>query len=171
MGWFWVPVLLLTWKQIVKAAQKHGRRLIAWAVMLGLSLWAMVLTDLQYPLFAFFIVVPYGLMTLWRAHSWQIRRWLVVAVALALVIALLLLWFVGPLPYLLAFDRADLAPTPVDRARRFISRFAMSGTAIPGCPLGRLSYPHWLSGWQSACVSESGGQTRAGSGWRSFRSR
>ncbi|MEO8392296.1 MAG: hypothetical protein ABI700_04810 [Chloroflexota bacterium] len=141
MGWFWVPVLLLTWKQIVGAAQRHGRRLIAWAVMLGLSLWAMVLTDLQYPLFAFFIVVPYGLMTLWRAHSWQIRRWLVVALALALVIALLLLWFVGPLPYILAFDRSDLAPTPADRAPAIHFPVSYVWHCDTGLPIGAIVLP------------------------------
>jgi hypothetical protein len=32
------------------------------------------------------------------------------------IIALALLWFAGPLPYILSFDRADLSPTPAERA-------------------------------------------------------
>jgi hypothetical protein len=114
MGWFWIPLLFLLWKRIVRSALLP-RRLLAWSVLLGVSLWAMVLTDIQYPLFAFFLVVPYGLVTLGRV-SRRIRHLPVAGIGIAVVIALLLLWFAGPLPYILAFDRSDLSPTPVDRA-------------------------------------------------------
>ncbi len=115
MGWFWVPVLMLTWKRMARSAPNR-RTLFAWAALLGMWLWGMVLTDLQYPLFLSFLIVPYGLVTLWRVPTWTLRRWLIIALVVTLVIALLLLWFLGPLPYILSFDRSQLSPTPADRA-------------------------------------------------------
>jgi hypothetical protein len=140
MGWFWIPLLLLTWKQIVHTGLRR-RAMLLWAALLGISLWAMVLTDLQYPLFAFFIVVPYGLMTVWRAPSWLTRRWLIIAVALAALLALLLLWFVGPLSDILSFDRYDLAPTPADRAPKIEFPLCFVWHCDESVPVGAVVLP------------------------------
>ncbi len=76
----------------------------------------MVLTDLQYPLFNLFVFAPYALWTLWRAGSRRARLTLIGCGLAAAGIGIALLWFVGPLPYILSFDRGDLALTPVDQA-------------------------------------------------------
>ncbi|NDJ61053.1 MAG: hypothetical protein GYB67_08000, partial [Chloroflexi bacterium] len=36
LGWFWIPLLLLTWKQIARKPQRRWRALM-WAVLLGVS--------------------------------------------------------------------------------------------------------------------------------------
>src|SRR5687768_7006139 len=59
-GWFWIPALILVWGQIAdKVAHPKpsllGRPFV-WALILGLTLWLMILTDIQYPLFACFII-------------------------------------------------------------------------------------------------------------------
>ncbi len=72
-------------------------------ITLALAFWGMILVDLQYALFAAFIIGPYGLLTLWQAKSHAARARLIVWGLLAVGIALVLLWFVGPLPYVLRF--------------------------------------------------------------------
>jgi hypothetical protein len=110
MGWFWLPLLLLTWRTLVQSSSPWP-----WAALLGVTVWAMLLTDVQYAVFASFLVVPYGLWTLIRPgrHS---RARLIGCAVLALIIALLLLTVAGPLIPLLEYDRSGLANTPADRA-------------------------------------------------------
>ena len=107
MAWFWLPALLLLWGQVARA-----RRRAAWALALAIALWAMLLTDLQYPLFAIWLVGPYALLTLRQAPSPRTRLGLLAAGAAAAAAALLLLWIAGPLPGILAFDTGALALTP-----------------------------------------------------------
>jgi hypothetical protein len=82
------------------------------ALILALAFWGVILVDLQYALFAAFIIGPYGLLTLWTAGNRAARLRLIVSGLLAVGIALILLWVVGPLPYILRFDRSVLAATP-----------------------------------------------------------
>jgi hypothetical protein len=121
MGWFWLPALVLIWGWIAgtTARPAESRRGVLQyapavfpALILALAFWGMILVDLQYALFAAFIIGPYGLLTLWTAESRAARGRLIVSGLLAVGIALVLLWFVGPLPYVLAFDRSVLAATP-----------------------------------------------------------
>jgi hypothetical protein len=121
MGWFWLPALVLIWGWIARAAAllaAPGRGAWPYALMalpvivLALAFWGMILVDLQYALFAAFIIGPYGLLTLWTTENHAARGRLIVSGLLAVGIALVLLWFVGPLPYVLAFDRSVLAATP-----------------------------------------------------------
>ena len=107
MAWFWLPALLLLWRQIARA-----RRRALWTLALAVTLWAMLLTDLQYPLFAVWLVVPYALLTLRQAQTLRRRLELLAAGAAAVAGALLLLWAAGPLPGILAFDTSTLALTP-----------------------------------------------------------
>jgi len=112
MGWFWLPALFLLWGQIVQDVEKRRtRQAAAWVLVLGIALWAMILTDIQYPLFAAFLIVPYGLYTL------VTRRWpqLILSGIVAVSIALVLLWVAGPLPHILNYDRSGLSPTPAER--------------------------------------------------------
>ncbi len=87
-----------------------------WAVSLGITLWGMAMTDLQYFIFLAFFLIPYGVLTLIRAQSWQARAQIALLGMLALVIALALLWFAGPLPYIQKMDRSTLLRLPADRA-------------------------------------------------------
>jgi hypothetical protein len=120
LNFFWPPVQLLIWGQVTKFADVPSRRWrgIAWAVVQGLALYAMLMTDTQFVLYTALLLVPYGLLTLVRAGGWAARGRLALLGMLAIGIALLLWWFAGPLPYMLSFDRAALAPPPPEEAYR-----------------------------------------------------
>ncbi|MBL8155800.1 MAG: hypothetical protein JNM70_16580 [Anaerolineae bacterium] len=139
LGWFWLPVLLLTWGELSRAADP--RRLWFWAALVGLTLWAMVLTDLQYPLFAAFLIVPYGLWTLLRAADARARLRLIGAGVMALAVALMLLWFIGPLPALLAFDRSVLVSTRPEQAIAIRWPWGFLWHIDEGVPLGAVVLP------------------------------
>lgn len=146
MDWFWLPAHLLLWGQIVRAGRAgRWQAALLWGAAQGVALWALGHTDLQFPIFTAFVLVPYGLWTLWQVirdgkHSPQrgrdeilpplhrergaggevpplTQRLGVIAAggATALVVALALLWFAGPLPYMARFA-GTLAPgTAEDR--------------------------------------------------------
>lgn len=116
MGWFWLPLLVLVWGEMARVAATKPPRLVLYALLLGVLLWGMVMTDLQYPLLNAFVILPYALWMLWRAPSTRVRLMMIGCGGAALVLALALLWFAGPLPYILSFERDQLAPTPAERA-------------------------------------------------------
>ncbi|MCA0456154.1 MAG: hypothetical protein LCI00_19405 [Chloroflexi bacterium] len=117
MGWFWLPLLLMTWGKIARQVWAANWRFAAlYALLLGCTFWAMLLDDLQYPIFAAFLLVPYGLLMLWQSPSWSARVRLVTYGLLAIAVGLVLLWFIGPLRYLLSYDSTGLSPTPMERA-------------------------------------------------------
>jgi len=117
MDWFWIPALLLMWKQMVtQIDQKRIARLAAWALVFGIALWGLLLTDLQFPIFAAFVLVPYGLWIVTRFISRrQFDRLVMLALAsgLAVITGLALMWFAGPLPYILRFQ-GELTPGSVE---------------------------------------------------------
>jgi hypothetical protein len=147
MGWFWLPLMLLTWSEIARTNRNPGKGLLQrpvfWTILFGIAFWAMVLTDIQYPLFLAFLIVPYGLLTLWRIPTWAGRGRLAALGVAALIIGLALLWFIGPLPDLLNFDRSGLAATPIDRAVRikFPWDFISNVPIDEGVPLGTIYIP------------------------------
>jgi hypothetical protein len=151
MGWFWLPLMLLIWGEIARTNQNSGKGLlqrpIFWTILFGVAFWAMVLTDIQYPLFLAFLIVPYGLLTLWRTPTWAGRVRLAGLGVAALAIGLVLLWFIGPLPYILEFDRTGLASTPVDRAVRiqFPWDFIRNTPIEEGVPLGTVYIPFMMT--------------------------
>jgi hypothetical protein len=112
MAGFWLPVLLLTWRRIVRAAT--WRVALGWGAALGAAGWAMLLTDLQYPLLFAPVVLPYGLVTLWGARQRAGRA--IAALLLAGGLAIALLMATGTLSALLGIDRTGGSPTPADRA-------------------------------------------------------
>jgi hypothetical protein len=124
MDWFWLPALLLLWKSIVAAAQQ-GRALSAtlWSITFGVSLWGLLLTDLQFPIFALFVVAPYGVWTLLRVAvtrtdgKLHLRlRPLARLIACGIVsvgVGGVLMWFAGPLRYIARFS-GELIPGPVE---------------------------------------------------------
>ena len=114
LGWFWLPLNLLIWRRL--DASQSGPRLWIWAAALGLALWAMGLTDLQYFLFLGVLLVPAGLWSLWRAPGWNARARLAAAGSLALTLATVLLYVVGPLQSLREFDVERLTPNALENA-------------------------------------------------------
>jgi hypothetical protein len=117
MGWFWLPALMLMLDRLAHAAEV-GRLFerLWWALMIGAGLWALVLIDLQYPLLSVWLLLPYGLRAVWRIRSARGRLTLLMWSAVALLVGLALLWWAGPLPHILAYDRGNLSPTPAERA-------------------------------------------------------
>lgn len=111
MDWFWLPAQLLLWGQIVRAVEaRRVRRAVLWAIVQGATLWGVLLTDLQFPIFTAFLLVPYVLFTLWGAR----RRLPLIGVGVVVAaVALPLAWFLGPLPYILRFS-GTLAPGSVE---------------------------------------------------------
>lgn len=127
MDWFWIPGLLLLWKDIadrtVQSTLWHAPalgRMFARSVVFGAALWGLLMTDLQFPIFAAFVIAPFGMLTLWQAahtkHGIRLGRKLVVLAAsgvISVVVGLLLMWFAGPLPYIATFT-GGLVPGPVE---------------------------------------------------------
>lgn len=109
--WFWLPAHVLLWGQIVRAAEGGSpRRTLLWAVIQGAALWGVGHTDLQFPIFVGFWLVPYGLWTLWKSPR---RIGLIGAGIVVVAVTGALLWLAGPLPYMAQF-RGELAPGPVE---------------------------------------------------------
>lgn len=140
MGWFTVPLLLITWRQVtLTAAARRWGQAVCWALMAGAVVWAMVLIDLQFPLFALFLALPYGLRSLWRARP-ALRPRLIGLAVLSLLCAAALLWVASPVPHVVVYDRAGLAPTPAERAVEIPLECYISHCAS-GLPVGIALLP------------------------------
>lgn len=139
MDWFWLPLHLLLWGQIVRTVgEGRLRAALVWAVGQGIAIWGLGHTDLQFPIFTAFVLVPYGLWTLinltprhplqtWRGGAtalpihregeqsswWSRLGWIAVMGLVVVGIGGGLLWAAGPLPYMLRFD-GELAPGTVE---------------------------------------------------------
>lgn len=116
MDWFWLPGLVLLWKHIVRvcAEPRAFIRAPIWGAMFGVALWGLLLTDLQFPIFAAFVLVPYGLWTAWRTLRAGVRPLIALAAAavIAVSVGAALMWYAGPLPAISQF-RGELEPGPV----------------------------------------------------------
>lgn len=111
MNWFWLPLHLLLWSQTVSALRaRSAPRAIFWAVVQGAALYGLAMSDHQFPIFAAFVMVPYGVLSLWRVRREMGQLLgLIGAGALTVAIGVALLWQFGYLPYALQF-RGTLAP-------------------------------------------------------------
>src|SRR5260221_4990998 len=107
VGFFWIPLQLLLWGQVARSLH---RRPLLWALLQGLALYAMTMTDPLYLLFSAFVLIPYGVWTLIALPTAKDRLRLMALGSLALIVMVVLLWFVGPWSYVLQFDRSQLAP-------------------------------------------------------------
>lgn len=111
MDWFWLPALILIWGEIARLVNLNKLiRALLVALGFGAAIWGLTLTDLQFPIFAAFLVVPYGVMTLWRSKH---RLALIAAGAVGAALGFALLWFAGPFLYILQFT-GTLAPGTVE---------------------------------------------------------
>lgn len=111
MDWFWLPAELLLWQALAQAiAARRTRRTVLLAAVQGATLWGILLTDLQFPIFTAMLLGPYVLYTLWRSPA---RLRLIAAGVLVAAVALPLAWFAGPLPHILTFS-GTLAPGTVE---------------------------------------------------------
>ncbi len=110
---FWLPLALLTWDV---TAEARGRARFAWGALVGVTFYAIMLTDYQHMLFLAFLLVPFGVVTLIRKPSWSERIRLALTGVLALVVMTALLWFIGPLPHIISYDFASLSPQPIESA-------------------------------------------------------
>ena len=146
LGWFWIPVLMLVWGRLTKHVREHREYHVSgiwWSLVLAACVWGMVLTDLQYPVLALFIIVPYGLLKLWQLPT----RLAVVRLSIyglaAVIVAFVLLWFLGPLPYILKFDPMGLVATPAEKAVTIPFPWGFVGFYDPakGMSLGVLLLP------------------------------
>lgn len=169
LGWFWIPALMLIWGRLARKSspldplsmQWRGgvepsaspslysggiTSALLWSLLLAACVWAMVLSDLQYPLLALFIVVPYGLLKLWKLPGWSARLRLGTYGLIALAGSLVLLWFLGPLPYILSFDYNGLVATPADKAVTVPFPWGFIGVFDParGISLGLVLLPALL---------------------------
>ncbi|MBK8026135.1 MAG: hypothetical protein IPK19_33305 [Chloroflexi bacterium] len=110
MDWFWLPALLLIWSEITHAVNRKQWRAMVIAIGFGFAIWGLTLTDLQFPIFAAFLLVPYGLLTLWRSKR---RAALIACGIVGIAVGFALLWFAGPFPHILEFE-GTLAPGIVE---------------------------------------------------------
>jgi hypothetical protein len=142
MGWFWIPLVILLWMRV--ARRPSGR--LVWSGLLGVTLWAMILTDLQYALFLGITFMPIVVWTLAKATTWW-ESGRVAALGLAAVLlALFLLSATGTLQAVLAFDRSVLATTPADRAPALSFPEAYFLRLAQGISLGILVMPLFVAG-------------------------
>lgn len=138
MAWFWLPILLLTWKRLIRSRGWHP---FTWAIALGAVLWGMFLTDLQYPVFAAPLIIPYALWTLWRVPDNRTCLMAVAGGVVALVIGIVLATAAGPLDEAIRFDRAGLSPTPADRAVRIVFPDCYIINCTDGVSVGSIFLP------------------------------
>jgi hypothetical protein len=111
MDWFWLPIHLMLLKQVFEAVDAGKiTRVIGWLAVQIVALWGVGLTDLQFPIFTALVLIPYGLWRLWQSKH---RGRIVVAEVAVLGVAVVLLWFLGPLRAMSMF-RGTLAPGLVE---------------------------------------------------------
>ncbi len=110
---FWLPLNLLLWDRLAKS---HGRAAMVWTVVMGLAFYGTMMTDFQLMLFLAFLLIPFGVLTLVQQRAWAARLRLIGRGIAALAIMTALLWFIGPLPYILQYDFSGLSPMPIENA-------------------------------------------------------
>ncbi len=124
--WFWLPLHLILWQQIVRSVQSgKGRKAVGWALVQGTGFWLMALSDLQYLLFLAPLIIPFGLMTLWQTKNNGLIQLMGLGF-LAVLIGLCLMWFVGPLSYVLDFPQNEGTGPVEDRPGIPLSGFLVA---------------------------------------------
>jgi len=106
---FWLPGILLLWDQVART------RRIGWAIICGIGLWGLWMTDPQFLVWTPLLLIPFGLLTLVQTKQ-RIRLILLGFVALIVMGALLL---IAPLPALLKGDIGPTSPARYLTARAY----------------------------------------------------
>ncbi len=99
---FWIPVGLMVWERTATT------RRLRWAVLMGIVLWGMWLTDTLIILWGGLLLAPYALLTLVQARRSRLK--LILLGLLAVILLLALAWIIGPLRQTLDFDTSQLPP-------------------------------------------------------------
>jgi hypothetical protein len=148
---FWFPVILVLWDEI--ADPRWMRRPVT-AVLLGLALWGLWLSDLEYVIWVPITIGGYSLWTLWVTRKQ--RRWvpLVVWAIVSIIIMLGLAW-IYPLGALLQvrWDPNEFPPAGLGTLRAYsLPLPALIGLAplFESRTLGR--FPVWLA-WAAIVLS------------------
>ena len=110
---FWLPLNLLLWQRLVKS---RGQAALVWTVVMGLAFYGTMMTDFQLMLFLAFLLIPLGVLTLVQQRNWTARLHVIGRGTVALAMMTALLWFAGPLPYILTYNFGALAPMPIENA-------------------------------------------------------
>ncbi|MCC7448945.1 MAG: hypothetical protein IT324_16120 [Anaerolineae bacterium] len=130
IGLWWFPLILWLWDEI--AMPRHLPRIVT-TVLMGVSLWGLWLTDLEFLLWIPITVGGYSLWTLW--HARRNRQWLrLIGYALVAIAIMLALAWVYPLNALLQvkWDPNQFPPAGIGTLRAFsLPLSALIGLAEP----------------------------------------
>lgn len=97
----WIPGLLLLWDQVAR------RRTILWAVLFGIGLWGLWLTDFQYLVWIPFLLIPFGL---WTLHREAAQRGRIIGLGVVALVIMLALAMIVPLPAVLQGQAGVTSP-------------------------------------------------------------
>ncbi len=106
---YWLPGILLLWDQVART------RRVIWALICGVGLWGLWMTDPQFLVWTPLLLVPFGLLTLVQSKH-RARLIMLGFVALMVMGALLL---IAPLPALLKGDIGPTSPARYLTARAY----------------------------------------------------
>ncbi len=110
---WWLPLVLIAWEQTERT---HRWR---WALLSGLILWGMWVTDTLIVLWGGLLLGPYALYMLGRAPNRSARLRLLALGAAALALTFALAWWLGPLRPTLEFDTSQLARPRLSTVRYY----------------------------------------------------
>ncbi len=114
---FWFPAILLLWDRV--AVTESRSKAILWALIFGLGMWGLWMTDLEFLIWSPFIVIPFGILTLVQAKSPE-RRIRVGLLGILSMIVMSALLLISPLPALLKGDPVGItSPAGYSTVRRF----------------------------------------------------
>lgn len=98
---FWFPAIILLWDRVAVAEQRN--RAIIWALVFGVALWGLWLTDLEFLIWTPLLLIPFGILTLIQCPTAALRLRLLVLGILSLIV-MTGLGLIAPLPAILRGD-------------------------------------------------------------------
>lgn len=146
---FWLPVHILVWDRVTHQTTSH-RRGFMWAALMGITFWGTLMTDPQTLVYTAILIVPFGLVRFVETENLSQKLAQGLYAVLAILTMLVLSWFVGPLRYMLLFDRNSLSPGgyegafDIDFPDGFVSRLPEYWLTMSGISLGAVVIPVFL---------------------------
>lgn len=122
---WWIPLALAAWDQT------RLTRRVGWALITGLVLWGMWITDTLVIFWGGLLLGPYALYALWRAEDGRARGTVIVLGATALALTVGLSWVLGPLRQTLDFDTSQLPSARLLTLRHY--SLSLDSLVMPGC--------------------------------------